>query len=96
MGTNQEVPQRLGMCSFQSFLSGARHLQNVVDMMKVWVLKFPEISELPRWQLCQPSLVAAPSSAPRILPWAEGSAPSLGCAGADPVLTLAAAFLPGR
>lgn len=71
-GDNQEVPQRLGMFSFQSFLSGARHLQNAVDMMKVWVFKFPEISELPPWQLCQPSLGAAPSSAPRVLPqgWA--------------------------
>lgn len=55
-GDNQEVSQRLGMCSFQSFLSGARHLQNAVDMMKVWVLKFPEISELPQ------KLAAVPAS----------------------------------
>lgn len=90
-GDNQEVSQSLGMCSFQFFLSGARYLQNAVDMMKVWVLKFPGISELPRWQLCQPPLVAAPGSC-----WDEGPALHLGCAGTDPALTLAAAFLPGR
>lgn len=70
-GDNQEVSQRLGMCSFQSFLSGARHLPNAVDIMKVWVLKFPEISELPGWQLCQSSLVAAPGTL-RVLPHVWG------------------------
>lgn len=69
MGTKQEVSQKLGIFSFQSFLSGARYLQNVVDMMKVWVLKFPETSELLCWQVSKPSFMAALSSPHRILTW---------------------------
>lgn len=56
------------MCSFQCFLSGARYLQNVVDMMKVWVLKFPEVSEpLSGGFPARPA--AAPSSPRRISTW---------------------------
>jgi len=69
MGTKREVSQKLGMCSFQSFFSGARYLQNVVDMVKVWVSKFPEISEVLCWKVSKPSFVAALSSPHRILTW---------------------------
>lgn len=69
MRTKREVSQKLGICSFQSFLSGARYLQNVVDMMKVWVLKFPETSELLCWQVPKPAFMAALSFPHRILTW---------------------------
>lgn len=69
MGTKQEVSQKLGIWSFQSFLSGARYLQNVTDTMKVWVLKFSEISELLCWKVTKPSFVAAVSSPHSILTW---------------------------